>query len=391
VAQFGSAPGLGPGGRRFESCHPDEPFRAGETLIAACFSRPLQRLAGLGARCTVLRMLTSALASLMLIFFISGAIAVLFSFVIVKQGTCAVITMFGKYRRVMQPGLNFRIPILEKVHQRVPVQNQALELQFQATTKDQANVNFTAMLLFTVKDSSPITIQAVAFKFLNQMGFQTALVRSIESAVRALVASKAQAEILGLRPEIVAHVKDELDTQLEEWGYHLLDLQVNDISFGAAIQTSMERVVAAQNERIAAENEGQALLIRETKRAEAEGAAIQIAARAEMEAARLRGQGVAAFRAEVASGMAAAAKAMDDASLDPAFILFSMWTETLRNVSAEGRGNLITFDGSVDGMSRTLRQMMALSNDEDGTAAMFGSSFSQSNAASLETLPPPTA
>jgi regulator of protease activity HflC (stomatin/prohibitin superfamily) len=280
-------------------------------------------------------------------------------FVTVGQNTVAVITMFGKYRRVMLPGLNLKLPFVEKIHSRVAVQNQAVELQFQATTIDQANVNFSTMVLYTVADASEETIKRVAFKFLDTRNFMQALVRSIEGTIRSYVATKRQAEILGLRTEIVLHVKEELDTQLAEWGYHLLDLQVNDISFGAAITQSMERVVASNNERVAAENEGAALLIRETKRAEAEGAAIKIAASAEMEAARLRGQGVAAFRREVAQGMAEAARAMEDAHLDPSFVLFAMWTEAIRHFAAEGQGNLITLDGSLDGMSNTIRQMMA--------------------------------
>jgi regulator of protease activity HflC (stomatin/prohibitin superfamily) len=294
------------------------------------------------------------------ILLVLAIVIALLSAVTVKQSTVAVVTMFGKYRRVMSPGLNFRIPLIEQIARRVSVQNQAAELQFQATTRDQAQVNFTTMVLYTVQDSNEETIQRVAFKFITPEDFYTALVRTIESAIRSLVATKAQAEILGLRTEIVSHVKEELDSQLADWGYHLLDLQVNDISFGAAIMTSMERVVAAQNERVAAENEGAALLIRETKKAEAQGAAIQIAAKAEMEASRLRGQGVAAFRQEVAGGMADAADRMEASRLDPSYILFSMWTETMRNIASEGRGNLITFDGSVKGMEGTLQQLMAM-------------------------------
>ena len=287
-------------------------------------------------------------------------LAVIFGmFVTVGQSTVAVVTQFGKYKRLMHPGLNLKVPLLEKVHQRIPVQNQAVELQFQATTIDQANVNFSTMVLYTVADASEETIKRVAFKFLDQRNFMQALVRSIEGTIRSYVATKRQAEILGLRTEIVQHVKEEFDTQIAEWGYHLLDLQVNDMSFGAAITQSMERVVASNNERVAAENEGAALLIRETKKAEAEGAAIKISAAAEMEAARLRGQGVAAFRREVAQGMAEAAKAMEEAHLDPSFVLFAMWTEALRHFAAEGTGNLITIDGSVDGMTNTIRQMMA--------------------------------
>jgi regulator of protease activity HflC (stomatin/prohibitin superfamily) len=300
-----------------------------------------------------------AVLAVVIVFGLVVLAAVLGMFVTVGQNTVAVITMFGKYRRIMLPGLNFKLPFVEKIHSRVAVQNQAVELQFQATTVDQANVNFSTMVLYSVADASEETIKRVAFKFLDSRNFMQALVRSIEGTIRSYVATKRQAEILGLRTEIVQHVKEELDTVLAEWGYHLLDLQVNDISFGAAITQSMERVVASNNERVAAENEGAALLIRETKKAEAEGAAIKIAAAAEMEAARLRGQGVAAFRREVAQGMAEAAKAMEDADLDPSFVLFAMWTEAIRHFANEGEGNLITLDGSLDGMTSTIRQMMA--------------------------------
>jgi hypothetical protein len=112
--------------------------------------------------------------------------------------------------------------------------------------------------------------------------------------------------------------------------------------------------------KIAATNEGEALLIRKTKEAEAEGASIRIAAQAEKEASQLRGQGVALFRREVAGGMAAAAQQMEEADLDPSFILFAMWTESLRHFASEGRGNAIFLDGTVDGMERTIKQMMAI-------------------------------
>src|SRR4029077_14728805 len=103
-------------------------------------------------------------------------------------------------------------------------------------------------------------------------------------------------------------VKDQLDNTLEQWGYHLIALQLNDITFDEAIMRSMAQVVASNNLKAAAENEGQALLITKTKAAEAEGNAIKIAAEAERQAAQLRGQGVALFREEVAKGMTAAAK-----------------------------------------------------------------------------------
>jgi regulator of protease activity HflC (stomatin/prohibitin superfamily) len=280
--------------------------------------------------------------------------------VTVKQGFIDVVTMFGKYRRILRPGLNFKIPFLERIARTVSIQNKSVELEFQAVTQDQANVYFKSMLLYSVQNADEETIKKVAFKFFSDKDLMQALVRTIEGTIRAYVATKRQSEILGLRREIVNFVKEEIDVSLEGWGYHLIDLQINDITFDALILESMSRVVASHNLKAAAENEGQALLITKTKGAEAEGNAIKISAEAEREAARLRGQGVALFRQEVAKGMTEAAEQLKQANLDTNVILFSMWTEAIKNFAEVGKGNVIFLDGSSDGMQKTMKQILGL-------------------------------
>jgi len=282
------------------------------------------------------------------------------SFVTVQQGTIAVTTIFGKYSRIMRPGLNFKIPIIEKVFKRISIQNRSVELEFQAITIDQANVYFKAMLLYAVWNQEEETIKSVAFKFMDERSFMQALIRTIEGSIRGFVATKRQSEVLGLRREITENVKEQIDKTLEGWGYHLLDLQMNDITFDDAIMKSMAQVVASNNLKAAAENEGQALLITKTKAAEADGNAIKIAAEAERQAAQLRGQGVALFREEVAKGMTMAAKEMQQANLDTSVILFSMWTEAIKHFAENGKGNVIFLDGSSEGMEHTMQQMMGL-------------------------------
>ena len=282
------------------------------------------------------------------------------SFFTVNQGYVGVVTMFGKYKRAARPGLNMKLPILEQVMKKISVQNRSVELEFQAVTVDQANVYFKSMLLYSVQNTDEETIKKVAFVFISDRDLMQALTRTIEGSIRAFVATKRQSEILGQRKEIVDYVKDQIDQTLEKWGYHLQDLQINDITFDKAIMDSMSKVVASNNLKAAAENEGQALLITKTKSAEAEGNAIKIAAEAEREAARLRGQGVALFRQEVARGMTEAAEQMKQANLDTNVILFSMWTEAIKNFAEYGKGNVIFLDGSSDGMEKTMKQIQAL-------------------------------
>jgi regulator of protease activity HflC (stomatin/prohibitin superfamily) len=287
-------------------------------------------------------------------------IILFFGLVAVQQANIAVITMFGKYRRVLRPGLNFKIPFLELIYIVVSVQNRSVELEFQAVTVDQANVYFKSMLLYSVINSEEETIKKVAFKFISERDLMQALIRTVEGSIRAYVATKRQAEIVLLRREIVEYVKEQIDHSLEDWGYHLQDLQINDITFDKAVMESMSKEVASNNLKAAAENEGQALLITKTKAAEAEVNAIKISPEAEKEAARLRGQGVALFREEVARGMSQAAEQMKQANLDTNVILFSMWTEAIKNFAEAGQGNVIFLDGSPQGMDKNVQQIMAM-------------------------------
>ena len=289
-----------------------------------------------------------------------GLIVLFSSFVTVKQGTVAVITIFGKFRRILAPGLNLKLPLIEQIHSRVSIQNRSVELEFQAVTIDQAKVYFKAMLLYSVLDQAEETIKNVAFKFVDEKNLMQALIRTIEGSIRAYVATKRQADVLTLRSDIVQHVKQQLDQILETWGYHLQDLQLNDITFDDVILKSMSQVVASNNLKAAAENEGQALLITKTKAAEAEGNAIKIAAEAERQAAQLRGQGIALFREEVAKGMSAAAEEMHKADIDTSVILFTMWTESIKHFAENSTGNVIFLDGSVEGMERTMKEVMSL-------------------------------
>lgn len=94
--------------------------------------------------------------------------------------------------------------------------------------------------------------------------------------VRSFIAGKKQSEILTLRQEIVKHVQEHILEQFDNWGYALLDVQINDIKFDDAIMESMAKVVASKNKLAAAENEGNAVMIQKTKEAELIGNSIKI-------------------------------------------------------------------------------------------------------------------
>jgi len=272
-------------------------------------------------------------------------------FFTVAQENYAVINSFGKYRRIMGAGFNFKNPFTEKIFKRISIQNQSMEIEFTATTSDQANVDFKALVLYAVADASEATLKKVAFKFASDAHFTQTLIRSIEASVRAFVASKKQNEVLGIRHEIAEAVSGYLKTPLQEWGYKLIDLQLNDILFDEAIMRSMAQVVSSENLKLAAYHEGEAILIKAQKQAEAEKNAII-----------LKAEGNAQSDALMAHSLKESYIKLKEVGLDLSYLAMNQWIEGMKDMAAHGNGNVIFMDGSTEGMERTYRQMESLNH-----------------------------
>lgn len=266
-------------------------------------------------------------------------------FTSVKEGSVGVLTAFGRYRRLCSPGINLRWP-WERVRP-LSLQNRSMDLEFEAITVDQANVYFKCMLLYRVAEADEHTIRRAAFAFATAGEFQLSMQRLLEDETRTYVSTQRQAEMIGISQDVVHRIKARVGTRLREWGYSVEDLRYHSIRFDEVITKSMARVVAAVNERDAAKNEGEALLIRKTKEAEADGAFISIKAEAERGAWKMRGQGLAEFRREVASGIHDAVEELQRAGVDPNYLLFFMYTEAIKHVAEHSKaGHTLIVDSN---------------------------------------------
>lgn len=286
-------------------------------------------------------------------------IAVLMMFRSVPQATVAVVTIFGKYHRIMREGLNLKLP-WEHVAFRLSLQNRALQLEFQAITQDQANVKFATMVLYAVAASDEEAIKKAVFSFASVSEFQLALQRTIDGSIRQFVATTKQSDILGMRAEIVQHTKKNLDEVVLAWGYVVRDIQITDMTFDKEIIDSMARVVSSKNLLAAASNEGAALLVKRTKDAEAEAAFKTIGAEAEKKAAALRGEGLALFRKNIADGMKEAAELLRGAGVNAEFLLFLEYTDALKYVAEHAQGKVIFMDNSAAAAAKVVQGIFGM-------------------------------
>ncbi|HEY2433585.1 MAG TPA: SPFH domain-containing protein [Vicinamibacterales bacterium] len=283
----------------------------------------------------------------------------------VSQATVAVITVFGKYSRIMREGLNVKLP-WEKVFQRLSLQNRALQLEFQAITQDQANVRFATMVLYAVASADEENIKKAVFSFATPQEFQLALQRTIDGSIRQFVATTKQADILGMRAEIVDHTKKNLDEVVSSWGYVVRDIQITDMTFDKEIIDSMARVVSSKNLLAAAANEGAALLVKRTKDAEAEAAYRTIGAEADKKASALRGEGLALFRKNIAAGMKDAAESLKEAGVDNKFLLYLEYTDALKYVSEHSQGKVIFMDNGAAASARVMQGVVGMMTETPG-------------------------
>jgi regulator of protease activity HflC (stomatin/prohibitin superfamily) len=277
----------------------------------------------------------------------------------VPQATVAVVTMFGRYHRIMREGLNFKLP-WEKVAYRLSLQNRALQLEFQAITQDQANVKFATMVLYAVAAADEDSVKKAVFSFATGQEFQLALQRTIDGSIRQFVATTKQSDILGMRAEIVDHTKKNLDEVVLAWGYVVRDIQITDMTFDKEIIDSMARVVSSKNLLAAASNEGAALLVKRTKDAEAEAAYRTIGAEAEKKASALRGEGLALFRKNIAEGMKGAADSLKSAGVNPEFLLFLEYTDAMKYVAEHGAGKVVFMDNGAAAAARVVQGVLSM-------------------------------
>lgn len=276
----------------------------------------------------------------------------------IPESNVGVLTSFGRYCGIIQPGLNF-VALWKNVHV-LSLQNRAIELKFQAITLDQANVHLDCTVLYSVLSKDVDTIKRAVYTFASEKEFEISLRRLLEDETRSYVATKKQADMIGLSQEVVVIIKARIDEKINEWGYGLEDLRYHNLQFDHVVTTSMARVVAAINEREAAEHEGQALLIRKTKEAEANGEFVRIEAEAERTAWKLRGQGLSDFRVEVSKGINIAVKSLQTAGVNPNYLLFFMYTETLKYIAENGtEGHTIFVDHNPSAPSSMIEQMSA--------------------------------
>ncbi len=268
------------------------------------------------------------------------------SFFIVKQQTAALIENFGRFSSIRNSGLQFKIPIVQRIAGRVNLKIQQLDVMVETKTKDDVFVKLKISVQFQVIKEK---VYDAFYKLQNPHDQITSYVFDV---VRAEVPKMKLDDVFERKDDIAIAVKQELNDAMINYGYDIIKTLVTDIDPDVQVKAAMNRINAAEREKVAAEYE-----------AEAERIKIVAKARAEAESKRLQGQGIADQRREIARGLEESVDVLNNVGINSqeasALIVVTQHYDTLQSIGEETNTNLILLPNSPQAGSNMLNDMIA--------------------------------
>jgi regulator of protease activity HflC (stomatin/prohibitin superfamily) len=279
------------------------------------------------------------------VFVFLGLILLFTGLFTVKQQTAYIIERFGKFHSIRQAGLQFKIPFLDKVSGKLNLKIQQLDVLVETKTKDNVFVKLKVSVQFLVlKDK----IYEAFYKLENPHDQITSYVFD---TIRAEVPKMKLDDVFERKDDIAIAIRRELEEAMHDYGYGIIKALVTDIDPDIAVKNAMNRINAAEREKLAAEYEGASERIR-----------IVAKAQAEAESKRLQGQGIADQRREIAKGLEESVEMLNNAGINSqeasALIIITQHYDTLHSMSENSKTNLILLPNSPTAGTDLMQQML---------------------------------
>jgi len=265
-----------------------------------------------------------AIGALVFLTFILG------SFFTVNTSQVAIITRFGRFLRVAEPGLNWKVPYFDSVAGIVSLRVNQINLTMETKTKDNVFVTIPISVQNRVR---PEKVYDAFYKLSDPV----AQIKSyVEQVILGHVPSMTLDEVFASQSSIAAAVKQELDADMAAFGYEIVNVLVTDIVPDSKVKSAMNDINAAQREQVAATARGEADKILVVKKAEAEA-----------ESKALQGQGIANQRKAIVEGLQNSIeqfqKAVEGASAKDVMqlVLITQYFDTLKSIGESDKTNTL--------------------------------------------------
>ena len=274
------------------------------------------------------------------------------SFFTVATAQAAIITRFGKFLKVAEPGLNWKVPFIDRVTGRVSLRVNQIALTMETKTKDNVFVTIPISVQNRVRP------EAVYDAFYKLSDPEAQIQSYVEQVILGHVPSMTLDEVFASQAGIAAAVKQELDSDMTGFGYEIVNVLVTDIKPDEKVKSAMNDINAAQREQVAAQARGEAEKILVVKKAEGEA-----------ESKALQGHGIANQRKAIIEGLQTSVEQFTRAvggsttSEVMQLVLVTQYFDTLKSISENDKTNTLFLNhapGSVKEISEQFMQAMVV-------------------------------
>ena len=226
-----------------------------------------------------------------IVIFVIVILVLLSCLVIVPEKQEVIVEMLGKYHKTMKAGVNFKIPFIQTIRNRVSLKEHIHDFPPQSViTKDNVTMKIDTVVYCKIFDSYKYT-------YMIQNGID-AIEKITATTLRNIVGTMELDELLTARDKINSHLLKEVDVATDVWGIQITRIEIKDIIPPAEIKEAMDRQMKAEREKRATILEAEAIrqrdiTVAEGKRdavlmeAEAKAKSIELVAKAEAEAVRV--------------------------------------------------------------------------------------------------------
>ncbi len=275
-----------------------------------------------------------------------GLIIFVSAFFIVKQQKAAIIERFGKFHSIRHSGLHLKIPLVDRIAGKLSLKITQLDVIVETKTLDDVFVRLKVSVQYKV-------IRDKVYDAFYKLDYPHDQITSyVFDVVRAEVPKMKLDDVFVKKDDIAIAVKSELNDAMLDYGYDIIKTLVTDIDPDSQVKAAMNRINAAEREKIAAQYEGDAARILIVEKAKAEA-----------ESKRLQGQGIADQRREIARGLEESVEVLNRVGINSqeasALIVVTQHYDTLQSIGEETNSNLILLPNSPQAGSDMLNNMVA--------------------------------
>jgi regulator of protease activity HflC (stomatin/prohibitin superfamily) len=275
---------------------------------------------------------------------------------VVHQQTKEIIERLGRFHRLANPGLNFKVPILDKRVWKVELRVQQLSVTVETKTKDNVFVKVPVAVQYrAIPDRAADT-------YYQLTDDEEQLTSYVLDVVRAKVPTLALDEVFEKKDDIAAAVKEHLDETMKSFGWEVLSALVTDVDPAENVKAAMNEIQAQSRLQIAAQAKGEANKILTVKNAEAEA-----------ESKRLQGEGIANQRKAIVEGLRESVRQFQDATGVNAtevlrLVLLTQYFDTLKEIGVSAGSKVIMLPHAPAGMADIADQITkAIITGEEAT------------------------